>query len=223
LYLFLKHTRRNYFNLTITSIYSGQTPPRRATLLPRRILEDEVDRVLLDDEEVEVVEEVCGRCVGYTAQALSVPMSIGYHESMKREYCPSTGVLLNSKVEQFQCVRYIVHNALTINNIKVMWISDKTLQLNLLWPTMFQYSSLMCSMYKHPNGNEVFPEDHPVVTLMESSNVAMAGKDGRVRDIVLFHYEEPMEQELVNYTGGGGLQLFEAELTGAGVPPPHTC
>jgi hypothetical protein len=31
-------------------------------------------------------------------------------------------------------------------------------------------------MYKHPNGHEVFSEDHPVVTSMESSNVSWAGK-----------------------------------------------
>jgi hypothetical protein len=116
----------------------------------------------------------------------------------------------------------MVHNALTINGIEAIWINNQTLWLNLVWPFMFQYISLMCSMNKHPNGHNFFSEDHPVVTLMERSNVSWAGTDGKVTDGVIFHFKEPMEQDFVNYTGRGGMQLFEAELTGAGAPPPHT-
>jgi hypothetical protein len=57
-------------------------------------MEEDFIKEISDEEAVEVVAE------RYTTmQALAVPVSCGYHEAMKREYCPTTHVLLNSKVE----------------------------------------------------------------------------------------------------------------------------
>ena len=174
---------------------TGQTPPRRAQGTPprgqgspatrvrssgvarSRILEVDDDIVSDDDvkEQIGNPFEDHSRLASY----LPVPMSRGYHEAMNRNYDPVSNMILTSKVERFECIRYMVQNALTIEDIEVKWIDEKTLRLCLLWPVVFQLASLMCSMYCHPSGAEVFSKDHAMITSMENSNIAWAsGADG---------------------------------------------
>jgi hypothetical protein len=116
------------------------------------------------------------------------------------------------KKNSFSCIRVLVNNAVSYENCYSSWLDEYNLEICVTWPIWFANPHLMCSLVKHPDGSEVFNDQHPMVTDQSIRAMKKQDTEGEIRDPFVITYDEPMEMAFVDVAGCSGFDLLDVTL-----------
>ena len=117
---------------------------------------------------------------------LGVPTSYGCHKVFN---------YTTRKSSSFFLCRLIVHNGVTMQDLRLEWIAPRVLKLCLAWPDWFQMAEQMAQFTVDDEGNMIFPPEHPLTMDTNERNQRLVEEDGRIWDNGVLMFEQDMLQE----------------------------